>query len=270
VTRSVPGWAVVFASLVALFGVTALAEAATDNPRLLPGLIALGAFAVPVSFVGLVHGLLPSAGIPVRALGTCFVFGGVIGIAAASLLEYEALCDLGVLPALLVGAVEEPAKLVVPLIAFCVGARRHTADGLLLGVAAGMGFAAFETMGYALDALAGPDGTVGASEEVLLLRGALAPTGHPAWTGLVCAALWWTRAHRDRSPAALLVAPAALMTAVLLHGAWDGIDAPATDTAISVTSTLLLLIWVVIARREQRAGAPAELPGSDARRALAA
>ena len=241
--------ALLFASALGLFAVSVLAETLTENLRLLPGLIALGAFAVPVSFVALVRDLLPNAAVPARALVTCFVIGGVIGTASASLLEYDAHRDLGVVPALLVGAIEEPAKLALPLIAFAVGTYRRTADGLALGIAAGMGFAAFETMGYALGALIAPDGGVIACENVLLLRGALAPLAHPAWTGLVCTALWWTRRH-GRRPLSLTVAPAAFLTAVLLHGGWDGLDSPLAQSAIGVASMVLLVSCLVVARRE--------------------
>ena len=250
-SRRIPAWAVIFAGALALFGITVLADSVTRNPRLLPNLIVLGAFTVPVSFVALVRDLQPSSGVPVRALVTCFVTGGVIGMAAASLLEYDALRSYDVLPSLLVGAIEEPAKLVLPLVAFAVGAHRRTADGLVLGVAGGMGFAAFETMGYALGALAGPHGDVSAAESVLLLRGALAPTGHPAWTGLVCGALWWAR--RQGHPLAQLVALAAFLAAVGLHSGWDGLDAPLASAAIATTSAVLLLIWLALARREVRA-----------------
>ena len=249
-----PAWAVIFAGTLVLFLIAMASELLASNPRLLPELIALGAFAVPVSFVALAHDVLPGCGLPTRAIVTCFVAGGVIGTAAASLLEYDVLRDFDVLPTLLVGAIEEPAKLVVPLIALAAGTHRRTADGLLLGVAAGMGFAAFETMGYALGALAGPHGSVRDCEDVLLLRGVLAPCGHPAWTGSVCAALWWTRS-RERAPRAALVAPATFLAALLLHAGWDAVDAPLGLTAIGVTSIGLLLGWLVVARRELQAPA---------------
>jgi RsiW-degrading membrane proteinase PrsW (M82 family) len=249
-SRRVPAWLAIFVGVLALYGVTALSVRAANNPRLFPVLIALGAFAVPVSFVALVRDLLPGPGVPVRAIITCFVIGGVIGTASASLLEYDALRDFNVLPALVVGAIEEPAKLLLPLIAFAVGAHRRTADGLMLGVAGGMGFAAFETMGYALGALAGPDGSIGDAESVMALRGALAPTGHPAWTGLVCAALWWARSQGH--PSAMLVALAAFLGAVGLHGAWDGLEPPLASAAVAIASVVLLLVWLVVARREVR------------------
>lgn len=255
------GRVALFAGLLALLAISVLTETVTRNPKLLPGLVALGAFAVPVSFVALVRNLLPGAGVPLRAVVTCFLSGGVIGTAAASLLEYDALRDFGVLPALLVGALEEPAKLLVPVLAFIVAGYRKTADGLVLGVAAGMGFAAFETMGYALQTLVGSHGGVSATEDVLLLRGVLSPCCHPAWTGLVCAALWWTRNHRDRHAAVLLVAPAAFVTAVLLHGAWDGYDSVAAQAAVAAGGSALLLLWLVLARREPHVAGAAQEHG---------
>jgi hypothetical protein len=35
-----------------------------------------------------------------------------------------------------------------------------------------------------------------------------------------------------------------------LHGAWDGFEAPLAQTAVGATSVLLLLIWLVLARRQ--------------------
>ena len=70
------------------------------------------------------------------------LLGGVVGVVAAGLWEYRTLQRLGVLPLAGVGLIEETAKLIVPLIIVLVLRRdRHPADGLLLGVASGAGFA---------------------------------------------------------------------------------------------------------------------------------
>ncbi|HEY2206179.1 MAG TPA: PrsW family glutamic-type intramembrane protease [Pseudonocardia sp.] len=53
-----------------------------------------------------------------------------------------------------VGLIEENSKLLIPVGVLLVLPRyRRRADGLLLGVAAGAGFAALETMGYAFGTL---------------------------------------------------------------------------------------------------------------------
>jgi RsiW-degrading membrane proteinase PrsW (M82 family) len=71
-------------------------------------------------------------------------------VAAAAVLEYETLLSLGALPMLAVGLIEERAKLGLPLVLFLQRRFLNPSAGLLFGVAAGMGFASFETVGYGL------------------------------------------------------------------------------------------------------------------------
>ena len=60
-----------------------------------------------------------------------------------------------------VGLIEEASKLIVPAaILLLVRRYRTAADGLLLGVAAGAGFAAMETMGYAFTTLVTSRGSI--------------------------------------------------------------------------------------------------------------
>jgi hypothetical protein len=66
------------------------------------------------------------------------VVGGLVGLAAAAVLEYETLRGLGALPMLVVGLIEESAKLAFPLLLFLRGHFRAPAEGLLFGVTAGM------------------------------------------------------------------------------------------------------------------------------------
>src|SRR5881397_8133 len=120
------------------------------------------------------------------------------------------------------GAIEEVAKLLVPACVLLWMRYRIPADGLLLGVAAGAGFAAFETMGYAFVALLQSHGNLPAVTTLLLMRGLLSPAGHMAWTGIASAALWsaacsgWTRTEALRFLGVLLAV-------IALHTAWDSI-----------------------------------------------
>jgi protease PrsW len=45
----------------------------------------------------------------------CGLIGGVLGVVIAGLGEADALRDLGALPTLVIGLIEEAAKLIVPL-----------------------------------------------------------------------------------------------------------------------------------------------------------
>ena len=76
-------------------------------------------------------------------------FGGIVGGVTAGVLEYSTMRRLGTLPMLAVGLIEEAAKLIAPLVVLLFTRYRRPADGLLVGVAAGAGFAVLETMGYA-------------------------------------------------------------------------------------------------------------------------
>jgi RsiW-degrading membrane proteinase PrsW (M82 family) len=218
----------------AIYGLVTVAAETTKNIHLLPVVLLLGALLLPVTFVVYLFERLP----PVQpailpTLAVCFGAGGSIGVAAAAILEYQTLRDLGTMPMLAVGVIEESVKLAVPLWLLLGGRFRSRRAGLLFGVASGMGFAALETMGYGLGALIQSRGQIGATEEVLRIRGLISPVGHAAWTGLVCAALW-------RSPRSWTVVAAAFTTAVALHALWDSTDSVLGRVAIGTVSGALL------------------------------
>src|SRR4051794_4852126 len=228
------GWLRTLAGGVALYALLTLATASTGNLHLVPSVLVLGAVLVPVTFVTFVFERVDVESLP--AVAACFAVGGAVGVAAAAVLEYDALLDLGTLPMLAVGVIEESYKLLVPVL--LLAGRRFPAPryGVLFGVAAGMGFAALETMGYGLVGLIQSRGQIGVVEEVRFLRGVLSPVCHAAWTGIVAAALW--RLSGPRSWVRLVVAFAA---AVLLHATWDSTTTVAPHVAIGVVSGALLV-----------------------------
>src|SRR4051812_8985916 len=128
----------------ALWIVLTLTAVDSNNLNLVPSVILVGAFLGPVTFVVYVAERVRE--VPWVALLQCFVVGGLIGVTAASLLEYRTLLDYGALPTVAIGLIEETCKLIVPVLIFATGRLRREADGLLIGVASGMGFAAFESM----------------------------------------------------------------------------------------------------------------------------
>ena len=121
----------------------------TGNPNLVPALILLGATVVPAAFVSFLFQRRLPYDISGGMVMAFALIGGVIGIVTASVLEYQTLRRLGTLPMLGVGLVEETAKLLVPLAVLLFTRYTRREDGLLVGVAAGAGFAVLETMGYA-------------------------------------------------------------------------------------------------------------------------
>jgi RsiW-degrading membrane proteinase PrsW (M82 family) len=241
-------WLRTLASGLGLYAVVTVATAATENLHLVPSVLMLGALLVPVTFVVYVFERLHVGAELVPSLARCFVVGGLVGTAAAALLEYETLRDLGVLTMLAVGLIEESVKLAIPLVLFV---RRRFVDppaGLLFGVAAGMGFASFESMGYGLVELIKSHGRLGPTETLLAVRGLASPASHAAWTGLVCAALWQARA-RGPHPNAWTPVVAAFCVAVLLHTLWDLTDSSALRAGVAGVSIALLATQLRAVRR---------------------
>ena len=244
---------VLFIGLV-LFGITDAALYITDNPNLAPTVILLGAFLVPVTFILYLYQRFHHMELPVNLLAVTFLFGGVLGLVVAAVLEWGTLRNLSLLSLLGVGAIEESSKLLFPIFIFILGKYRHEVDGLLIGIACGMGFATLETMGYSLVSLISAQGNVGALDGTLLVRGLLSPAGHAAWTGYVCAVIWLERerAHRLILNRAIL---SAFAVTVLLHTAWDvfGSITSRTSTALVATEyiglaavaliSLTLFVW---------------------------
>jgi RsiW-degrading membrane proteinase PrsW (M82 family) len=214
----------------------------TGNPNLVPALILLGAAVVPVAFVAFIAGRRLVFGVGGGTVALTALIGGVIGVVAAGTLEYNTLRRLGVVPVLAVGLIEEAVKLIVPL-AFLLTHRRdrHPADGLLLGVASGAGFAVLETMGYGFVTLLQSGGNLAVTEGVLFERGLLSPAAHMAWTGLAAAALWRAAAEGWRGNL-LLRAVGVFVLVVALHTAWDAAGSYVVYLVLALISLGLLVV----------------------------
>jgi RsiW-degrading membrane proteinase PrsW (M82 family) len=214
----------------------------TQNPNFVPSMILIGATIAPATFVTFAQGRSGRWQVPGRTIAVVAFFGGVIGVVAAGWLEYDALRALGTLPKLGIGLIEESAKLIAPLLLLLVtrGRRREPADGLVIGVASGMGFAALETMGYAFNALLASKGNIGAVEQTLFVRGLTAPAAHLAWTGLTAGALFaLAAAPTGRRMTAFA---ATFAGAVVLHALWDSFDNILVYAILGVISLTWLLV----------------------------
>ncbi len=236
-------WLLTLVAGVVLFILTDQTLRFTGNINYFPALLVIGASVVPVSFVVYFLGQEETVDahsqsiIPTLIL--CALLGGLFGILLAGVLEYTTLTSDSTLATTWVGPIEEFSKLVVPIALFIlVRDRFHSElDGLLFGVAAGMSFAALETMGYGLIALVSSGGDINAFDETLLVRGLLSPAGHAAWTGLITAALWRERERtgKDFNPIVIGV----FLLAAALHSAWDIISSLDSNAAVIVGYVLI-------------------------------
>ena len=240
-------WVRTLAAGLILLYLTEKVVVTTGNPNFVPSVILLGAFLVPVVFVAYLYERLPDWEVPVGPLATCFLWGGAVGTLVAGTLEYDLLRSLGIFSLLGVGLIEESAKLIFPLIYFFAGRYRSEASGILFGVASAMGFAALETMGYAFVTLLQTKGSLGALDEVLLVRGLMSPAGHAAWTGLVCAVLWRERLKAGRAVLNWRVV-AAFLTAVILHALWDTFNSLQGGVALLSLGVALASLTLLVRR----------------------
>ena len=171
---------------------------ATSNANLVPTIILLGSFLVPVAFVTYAFGHADEV-VTAQRIFTAFVYGGVLGVLGASVLE-AALLRQPSGPAFVgVGLIEEAVKLAALwLLARRLG-RYTMRDGIVLGAAVGFGFAAFESAGYAFNALFTSSGlSLLNLVETEVLRGILAPVGHGLWTAILGGTLFGVAARRGR------------------------------------------------------------------------
>lgn len=230
------GWRGIFATGLVLWVLSVLVTALTGNLNMIPTVVLLGSFLVPVTAITWYMDHYSSPIVTGQTILRALIVGGVLGVLAASLLETWLLSD-GVFVYLGVGFIEELAKLLA-LLFLARGLGRYTVrDGIVLGAAVGFGFAALESSGYALNSLIVQQGSqLYFSLENLvfseLLRGILAPVGHGLWTAILGGVLFSasSRGHLRFTRGVF----AAYVGVALLHGLWDSMR------GISILVTALL------------------------------
>ena len=226
-------WLHMFLGGLGLWMATVLVTFATSNVNLVPTVILLGSFLVPVAFVTYAFGHADQV-VTAQRIFTAFVYGGVLGVLGASVLE-AAFLKQPTGPAYVgVGLIEEAAKLAALWLVARRLPRYTMRDGIVLGAAVGFGFAAFESAGYAFNALFTAGGpSLLNLVETEVLRGILTPVGHGLWTAILGGTLFGVAARRGRLRLSRAVLGSYVLVA-LLHGLWDA------SRGIAVWLTLLL------------------------------
>jgi RsiW-degrading membrane proteinase PrsW (M82 family) len=216
-------WLVTLVVGVVLWAAVTVAVALTDDTVLVPNLILLGSFLVPVCTVLFVLGRPREAHLSIEAIILGFLAGGTAGLVLTGTTEVYVLPDhLGT--NVLTGLIEESGKalVLVGVAALVTATVRVPRDGMVLGATIGAGYSAFESAGYALGALIQytDDRPVLNVVQTEAERASLAPFGHIAWTallgGAIFASAWSTGRFRlDRRVLWTFLGVAAL------HACWD-------------------------------------------------
>jgi len=193
-----------------------------NNINLVPGLIFVGSFAVPLSTLIFFLEMNAPRNISIFTITQLLFVGGVASIIVALIFFSRFEFFSGLLGASAAGIIEETAKLLI--VAWLMGKAtkyRWVLNGLLFGAAVGTGFGAFESAGYAFRAIL--DGGMERGVGNIMLRGMLAPFMHIVWTANSAAALWLVKGKKPFSWE-MLQAPAFLrifIAMMLIHMVWN-------------------------------------------------
>jgi RsiW-degrading membrane proteinase PrsW (M82 family) len=212
-------WALVVGGIVLLGA--AFITALTENEILIPNVILVGSFLVPVCTVLFVLARPHETHLTVEMLLLGFLAGGTVGVVLTAVTEVYLLPD-HVATNAAIGLIEEGGKILILLLVASLVRIRVPRDGMALGATVGAGFAAFETAGYVYRVLIEhtDDHAMLNILETEAFRGALAPFGHITWTailgGAIFASAWSTGRFRfDRRVGWTLLG------VIALHGMWD-------------------------------------------------
>jgi RsiW-degrading membrane proteinase PrsW (M82 family) len=240
-------WLRMFLGGLGLWAATVVVTFATSNANLVPTIILLGSFLVPVAFVTYAFGHADEV-VTAERIFTAFVYGGVLGVLGASVLEAAFLRQPSGPAYVGVGLIEEAAKLAALWLLARRLPRYTMRDGIVLGAAVGFGFAAFESAGYAFNALFTSGGpSLLNLVETEVLRGILTPVGHGLWTAILGGTLFGVAARRGR----LRLSRAVLGTYVLvalLHALWDASRSIAVWLTLLFTGTQVQWLMIQLGR----------------------
>ncbi len=251
-SKKANSWLKALFSGIVLYVVSVVFLILTENPNLFPIVVMIGSFLIPVTYVTFFYERRYLSNLSISRTIISFVYGGILGVLAASLLEPIFIRQLDLANTFVVGLIEEFAKIIG---VFIIARRlRHDSemDGLILGVAAGMGFAAFESTGYTFTAFLASRGSLSQTVLVTLVRGILSPLGHGTWTGILTSVLF--RESRAGHFRINLKVIGTYLLVSILHGLWDGLPTvitfllgPGLDVAIGqafVGGAGLFILWL--------------------------
>jgi RsiW-degrading membrane proteinase PrsW (M82 family) len=193
----------------------------TGNPNLFPTIVMLGSFMFPAAYVSFFYERRHLSRLTLPTIALSFFYGGLLGVFAASILEPIFVQRLDIFTAFTIGLIEEFVKILGVLVIARRWGHDSELDGLILGAAAGMGFAALESTGYAFTAFLESGGSLSATVIVILMRGILSPLGHGTWTAILVGVMF-RESKAGRFHINLRVI-GAYLTVVILHGLWDGL-----------------------------------------------
>ena len=175
-----------------------------NNSMMLPGVMMVGAFAMPLSVLIYFMEMNTPRNISIFAVMSALFAGGAITLTVTLLLFERFDIFSRFIGASSAGIIEEVAKMFVVIAVF---GRSRTLkwgqNGMLLGAAIGCGFTAFENAGYAFTRLLQSNFSMIVFADNMMTRASHAAFTHIVWTSNAAAALWFVKGDRPFSAAML-------------------------------------------------------------------
>ena len=180
------------------------------NPKIVPGLMFVGAFAMPLATLIFFLEMNAPRNISIFLVMFLVFVGGFASLFLTLVLGNPLEFIYKTFGAAGAPFIEEPMKLLLAVLIVGSFIRyKWILNGLLFGAALGVGFGGFESAGYAFDEILNPfingqnvfnfDGVV----DSIMLRGMLAPFMHVVWTANAAGALWMVKGDKKFSWAML-------------------------------------------------------------------
>lgn len=221
-----------------------------ENINAFPGLIFIGALAVPFSAVIFFFEVNAPRNMSIFETIKIFFIGGAMSLVATLILfELFPSGELNYAGAIIVGIVEEIGKFAVVAF-FCRSEKvKYVLTGLLIGSAVGAGFAVFETAGYAFRFLIA-DGS-SAMFDVIYIRAALALGGHVVWAAISGAAIVLVKKAAPLAREHLFSVRFLKIFAipVVCHAIWDmpiltSVSIPVVQILLTVVAWIMILVLI--------------------------
>ena len=210
----------------------------------LPGLILFGSIITPISLLIFFWEVNILQNISIYKLTLMMVKGSVVSLLCAVTLY--AVVD-GQNSPLLIGFVEETAKVLAIFILVDRKNYKFLLNGMLVGAAIGTGFAAFESAGYIL--ITALENGIPTMLNTIFWRALFTPGGHIAWAALTGATLILVKGERPFKMT-MLLDPRFLgmyILVIVLHALWDTASIQLIVYNIPVVPvTLTIVSWVIL------------------------
>jgi len=195
-----------------------------NNAKMLPGVLFIGTFAMPLSVLIFFMEMNTPRNISIFNIISAVFAGGVASLVVTLFFFRQFAFLSAMLGASSAGIIEELAKILVVVVIFGKNQTfKWPQNGMLLGAAIGCGFAAFESAGYAFEGLFGQQNPLAYFTMSIMARGSHAPFTHIIWTANAAAALWFVKGDKKFGPSMLFdrFFLRIFLSSMLLHMIWN-------------------------------------------------